>query len=295
MRRRHLLAGLGGSLLLGACTAKRRPDPGRAAGMSPDVVPVPEGSFIQGSDRAERAFAYALDEAAYGHSITREQRWYEGELPRRRRSLPGFAIMTTPVTMEMYARFLADTGHPAPTMDRDTWRRLGLAHPYETVLRFVWRDRRPPPGRRRHPVVLVSHADARAYALWLSQVTGRRWRLPEEAYWEKAARGTAGRYFPWGNFYDPERLNSADRGPYDTMPVGSFPTGASPFGMLDAAGEVYEWTDTPAGRDRYIVKGGSWDDRGCGVCRPAARHGRPRTLRHVLIGFRLITPMEETR
>ena len=72
------------------------------------------------------------------------------------------------------------------------------------------------------------------------------------------------------------------------MPVGSIPTGASPFGLLDAAGQVFEWTDTPAGAGRYLVKGGSWDDRGCGVCRPAARHGRPGGIKHILVGFRLI-------
>jgi formylglycine-generating enzyme required for sulfatase activity len=58
--------------------------------------------------------------------------------------------------------------------------------------------------------------------------------------------------------------------------------------MLDAAGQVFEWTATPAGRGRFVVKGGSWDDKGCGVCRPAARHGRPEGIRHILIGFRLV-------
>ena len=58
--------------------------------------------------------------------------------------------------------------------------------------------------------------------------------------------------------------------------------------MLDAAGLVFEWTATLNGAARYIVKGGSWDDKGCGVCRPAARHARPTDLRHILIGFRLV-------
>jgi formylglycine-generating enzyme required for sulfatase activity len=83
-------------------------------------------------------------------------------------------------------------------------------------------------------------------------------------------------------------LNSHDAGPFDTLPVGTFSTGASPFGILDAAGQVFEWTATPAGSERFIVKGGSWDDKGCGVFRPAARHSRPVKLKHVLIGFRLV-------
>ena len=93
-------------------------------------------------------------------------------------------------------------------------------------------------------------------------------------------------------------IDSADGGPHDTVAVGSYPAGDGPYGLHDGAGLVFEWTATPAGNDRsgngrYIVKGGSWDDRGCGVCRPAARHGRPAALRHILIGFRLVsTPPE---
>jgi formylglycine-generating enzyme required for sulfatase activity len=161
-------------------------------------------------------------------------------------------------------------------------------HPYAAVQRFLWDGGAPPPGRAKHPVVLVDHADAEAYAAWLSRVTGRHWRLAAEAKWEKAARGTDGRLFPWGDAFDPTRLASHDTGSFDTVPVGSHPDGASPFGMLDAAGLVFEWTTTPEGPDGYIVKGGSWDDKGCGVCRSAARHARSAELRHILIGFRLV-------
>ena len=137
-------------------------------------------------------------------------------------------------------------------------------------------------------MVLVSHGDALAYARWLSERTAQRWRLPTEAEWEKATRGGDGRRFPWGDAFHPDRLNSHDQGPFDTVPVGTFPTGASPFGILDGAGQVYEWTATRVGGARAIVKGGSWDDKGCGVCRPAARHSRPVALKHILIGFRLV-------
>jgi len=136
--------------------------------------------------------------------------------------------------------------------------------------------------------VLVSHADAEAFAAWLSAQTGRRWRLPSALEWEKAARGAQGRRFPWGAAWDPQKLNSHDAGPFDTLPVGSFPAGVSPYGLLDAAGQVFEWTATRAGTQRFLVKGGSWDDSGCGVCRPAAGHGRPLGLKHILIGFRLV-------
>ncbi|MEW6688501.1 MAG: SUMF1/EgtB/PvdO family nonheme iron enzyme [Pseudomonadota bacterium] len=252
------------------------------------LLEIPAGPFVAGSDRAERELAYALDERAYGTPITREQRWYESERRRRAAKTGAYAITATPVTNRQYAAFVADTGHRAPDVDRATWDAYGLIHPYERTRRFAWTHGKPPAGREDHPVVLVSQADALAYARWLARRTGARWRLPTELEWEKAARGADGRTFPWGNEFDPARLNSHDAGPFDTTPVGAYPGGASPYGVLDAAGQVYEWTATLAAPGRAIVKGGSWDDRGCGVCRPAARHARPLEMKHLLIGFRLV-------
>jgi formylglycine-generating enzyme required for sulfatase activity len=155
------------------------------------------------------------------------------------------------------------------------------------VQRFLWGAGKPPPGRLTHPVVLVSQADAAAYCQWYGEVVGYPLRLPTEAQWEKAARGAKGVYFPWGDAFDPDLLNSYDRGPFDTVPVGQYPLGKSPYGVLDMAGQVFEWTsttwkDTPL---KFVVKGGSWDDLP-GVTRCAARHGRPAHLKHILIGFR---------
>ena len=266
--------------------------PGGAGDPSPALIQVPAGTFIAGSGGDEREAAYRLDEAAYGHSITRQNGWYEDERRRAPLSVSAFAITKTPITNDQYALFVAETGHPAPDVDPASWKGYGLIHPYARTRKFAWRRGRPPPGRGRHPVVLVSFDDARAYARWLTRKTGARWRLPTEIEWEKAARGTDGRRFPWGETFDAKRLNSHDAGPFDTMPVGRFPDGASPFGLLDAAGQVFEWTATPSPHGpaaaRYLVKGGSWDDKGCGVCRPAARHSRPRALKHILIGTRLV-------
>jgi len=254
----------------------------------PAVVTVPAGTFIRGSDRAERDLAYQLDEYAYGHDATRRQRWYEAEYPRGPLALKAYEISRTPVTNQQYAAFVAATGHPPPDVDPETWAGYGLIHPYERTRRHAWTGGKPPEGREDHPVVLVSLADARAYAAWLSGETGQSWRLPWEAEWEKAVRGTDGRTFPWGSRFDPRRLNSHDLGPFDTTPVGAYGTGASPYGLLDGAGQVFEWTRSETSAGRVVVKGGSWDDKGCGVCRPAARHGRPVTLKHILIGFRLV-------
>jgi len=275
-----LAVGLALSGCAGAATSGDTPPP--------ETVAVPAGPFLIGSDRAEREAAYRLDEAAYGHRRTRAQGWYENEPERQPATTGAYAITRTPITNAQYAVFVAATGHPAPDVDPATWAGYGLIHPYARTRRHAWTDGRPPPGREDHPVVLVSQDDARAYAAWLSARTGALWRLPSEAEWEKAARGVDGRRFPWGDDFDPTRLNSADLGPFDTTPVGSYPTGRSPFGVRDAAGQVYEWTATPAGAGRFVVKGGSWDDKGCGVCRPAARHGRPQDLKHILIGFRLM-------
>jgi len=255
----------------------------------PSVIEIPAGPFIMGSSEADRETGYQLDEAAYGHNRTRLRGWYEAERPAGPVDTGGFAITATPITNRQYAAFIDATGRAAPDVDSDTWAAYRLNHPYERTRRHAWQDGRPPAGREDHPVVLVSYADALAYAAWLSETTGQAWRLPSEAEWEKAARGTDGRRFPWGNFWNPIVLNSHDAGPFDTLPVGSLPAGVSPFGLLDAAGQVFEWTNTSAGAGRRIVKGGSWDDKGCGVCRPAARHGRPEGLKHILIGFRVVS------
>ncbi|MGI9483826.1 MAG: formylglycine-generating enzyme family protein [Hyphomicrobiales bacterium] len=254
----------------------------------PETILIDEGPFATGSSQQEREAAYRLDEKAYGHSVTRKNGWYDGEAKRRTISLPAFRITRNLITNNEYARFVRATGHRTPDAGIEEWKSYRLIHPYERTRRHAWKNGAPPEGRGNHPVVMVSYDDALAYANWLSRTSGKTWRLPTEHEWEKAARGTKGFIFPWGNEYDPAKLNSHDAGPFDTLPVASFPEGKSPFGLVDAAGQVFEWTSTPSGKNRFRVKGGSWDDKGCGVCRPAARHARPRFLKHILVGFRLV-------
>ena len=131
--------------------------------------------------------------------------------------------------------------------------------------------------RLDHPVVCVSWQDATAYAAWLAKLTGQPWRLPTEAEWEKAARGTDGRIYPWGNTWDKARANTNDGGPGTTTPVGAYAArgDASPYGAHDQAGNVWEWTssvfmpypyNSTDGRERAdttgnrVLRGGSWDD-----------------------------------
>lgn len=253
----------------------------------PEIIHIPAGEFWFGSGQEEREHAYILDERAYGHSKTRNLGWYEDEPNLQKISLNSFYISKYPITNGQYQDFLVATDHPPPRVEESTWRSYGLIHPYTRTKRHQWVGQNFPTGREQHPVVLVSHADAMAYANWLSEITGETWRLPTEQEWVKSARGTDGRRFPWGDSFNAGSLNSHDSGPFDTVPVNTR-SAPSPFGMTDAAGQVFEWMYSTDEAARAWVKGGSWDDKGCGVCRPAARHSRPKLIKHILIGFRLV-------
>ncbi len=254
-------------------------------------VEIPEGSFLMGSTPSQIEAAYRISAAGYGHEGVREAGWFDHESPQQGIYLPSFRIQKTPVTQAEYAGFVHATQHAAPFVDAKTWRSYGLAHPYHHVLPYLWGGDQPPADKGNHPVVVVSYADARAYAVWLSQHSARNYHLPSHAQWEKAMRGSDGRQYPWGDAYDARRLNNSDRGPFATTAVGAYPNGASPYGVLDGAGQVFEWTASQAGVGMQVVKGGSWDDHG-GVCRPAAFHSRPVDLKHILIGFRLVEEIQ---
>jgi formylglycine-generating enzyme required for sulfatase activity len=146
-----------------------------------------------------------------------------------------FLIDLTEVTRAHYARFLEETHYRPP------W----VAEPWAEE-EWNW-DVQYTPALARHPVVLTSWYDATEYCAWAGK------RLPTEAEWQIAALGPAalGRVFPWGGTYDGQRLNHGmDQEPiFDesdgyrtTSPVGAFPEGASPYGLLDAFGNAWEWT-----------------------------------------------------
>ncbi|MBI2230802.1 MAG: SUMF1/EgtB/PvdO family nonheme iron enzyme [Deltaproteobacteria bacterium] len=245
----------------------------------PEQIYVPAGVFWMGSTREEREYAYRLDK-----EVTRAYGWYEKET-RKKVKTASFCIDRYPVTNAQYKAFIDETRHPEPFISPEAYQRQGfLVHPYEKVKEFLWKNRSFPAGREDHPVVLVSLDDTISYCAWMGKKMKPRYRLPTDAEWEKAARGTDGRVFPWGNDWNPDYLNSGERFGATTA-VSRFPRGTSPYGIYDMVGNVFEWTATRWDEKKYAVKGCSWDDLP-GTCRAAMRHGRPPQSKHILIGFR---------
>ncbi|RKY56186.1 MAG: hypothetical protein DRP89_01895 [Candidatus Neomarinimicrobiota bacterium] len=159
--------------------------------------------------------------------------------------VPAFYIDKTEVTNEQFKQFLDETGY------KPKWPRNFLKN---------WHNGIYPKGKAKHPVVWVSLEDAKAYAKWAGK------RLPTEVEWQKAAQGTDGRTWPWGNIFDPTKANIDSR---DTKPVGSYPEGTSPYGCLDMIGNVWEWTDSfqsdgyhyfswIRGGSYFLAKGSRW-------------------------------------
>ncbi len=210
-------------------------------------VEIPAGPFWMGSDKAQDPQAY------------------DDEMPQHELDLPAFYMALYPVTVAQFRVFVNKSGHKLTD---------------EKSLR----------GVDNHPVVYVTWHDALAYCNWLTERL-RQWpdtpaelrevlqnggciTLPSEAEWEKAARGGDKRIYPWGNDFDVDYANVGETDIGGTSPVGAFPGGASPFGLLDMSGNVWEWTssifkpyeykkdddreDLSDSYSRRVVRGGSW-------------------------------------
>lgn len=169
------------------------------------------------------------------------------EIPQRKFFLKSYYIDKYEVTSQQYKKFVDATGNKPP---------------------FDWENGRYPSGETTFPVAHIDWSDADAYCRWRGK------RLPTEVEWEKAARGTDGRIYPWGDSFDKNKANTKewDR---ERISVGSFPEGASPYGVMDMAGNVWEWTSdwykpypgselerTDFGEKYKVLRGGAWNSYG---------------------------------
>jgi formylglycine-generating enzyme required for sulfatase activity len=236
----------------------------------PPICPVPAGVFTMGSDKN-------FDEQAY-----------DDETPQYPVEVDGFAIGQHPVTVAEYACAVrANAVREPPLWEYRDWK-------VDWVKQRLHFD---------HPVVCVSWNEACVYTSWLAKVVGQPWRLPTEAEWEKAARGSDGRTYPWGDRFDTSCCNTAEIDIGATTAVGSYPSGESLYHAQDTAGNVWEWTSSlyvpypyrkSDGRENLdsidenrVLRGGSWVDSSRSA-RVAYRSGsRPGYFSVGDVGFRL--------
>jgi len=233
------------ALFLGLLTAACQPavTPGSATFFSeadteaPEgMVNIPGGPFLMGSDQE--------DTEGRAKEFGAMKPWYLDEHPMHQVNLPGYFIDQMEVTNGHFGLFLHATGAALP----QGWTMNNLS-----------------PELRDKPVTGTNWYDADRYCHWLGK------RLPTEAEWEKAARGTDGREFPWGATFDAMKANTGATRLGGVMPGGHFPEGASPYGVMDMVGNVWEWTASwyqpNAGTDyrsddfgeKYrVIRGGGW-------------------------------------
>ena len=176
------------------------------------------------------------------------------------RYVPPFHIDRFPVTNRDYAVFVEDTHHRAP---------------------MYWQDGSFPEALADHPVVGVDYFDALAYAQWAGK------DLPFEDEWERAARGTDGRTFPWGDETEFHAANTARTGLKMTTPVALYRRNESPHGCRDMVGNAWELTHSPASGGGVVVRGGSWYDFAL-YAKTYFRFATAPTARNGTIGFRCV-------
>jgi formylglycine-generating enzyme required for sulfatase activity/CheY-like chemotaxis protein len=179
-----------------------------------------------------------------------------GALPQQEVDQPAFEIDQYEVTNTQYKQFVEATGHAAP------WDSYSAS-------------------TASFPVIGVSWEDAQAYCEWADK------RLPTDAEWEKAARGTDGRAYPWGNDWLPDMANTLEIGASGPSQVGSYFDGVSPYGLQDTCGNVMEWVDSwfDEAAQTKTVRGGAWTtDRS--MSQTMTRSGKPIAYTGDDVGFR---------
>lgn len=197
------------------------PQPSALPAWLPTLIHIPAGPFLMGSSDSDKQ---ADDNEKPQHSLI----------------LPDYWIGKTPITNAQFRPFVEGDGY----RNQRYWTRAGWQwREAEQIIKpEYWEDSKW--NSENHPVVGVSWFEAVAYCRWLTAQTGYEFRLPGEAEWEKVARGPDARIWPWGNTWENGHCNSEEAGIGKTTPVDQCPDGASPYGVLDMAGNVWEWVAT---------------------------------------------------
>ncbi len=224
----------------------------------------------------------------------------EDERPLRQVPMPAFRMSRTEITNAAFAAFVAASRH-LTNAERAGWGWVWRGR-WQQVKGADWRHPQGPASgstqHPEHPVVQVSWFDARAYCQWYGL------RLLTDVEWEYAARGSDARRYPWGNATPRERgLQRANYGTDSccapdtqdgyalTAPVGQYPAGVSPFGVLDMAGNVWEWVHDvhPTEPGSNIIRGGGWGNNAY-CLRTTYRHANVPTASLDMVGFRCAGP-----
>jgi formylglycine-generating enzyme required for sulfatase activity len=267
-----------------------------------DFVYVSAGRFLMGSTESEQTFALELCNQYYGDGDDCQASWYEDEGPSEGIETDSFWIMQTEVTNAQFRAFVEGDGYD----NQEYWTEAGWRWRTENSIKEPSRWNDSDWNQDDYPVVGISWYEAVAYVNWLSEYTGQIFRLPTEAEWEKAARGTDGRIYPWGDAWDPTRLNSwgGEDGYDQSAPVRRFEKGISPYNVYDMAGNVLEWTSTIYDEDAFpypykrdnreslvgdalrVVRVGSWGSTPVNT-RAANRNWCTPDYRNSVVGVRL--------
>lgn len=183
--------------------------------------------------------------------------------------VPTFAIAKYPVTVAQYTLFIEDKGYAV----REFWTQAGWEWKQKekiTLPRYWGEDKYEHFFKPLHPIIGVSWYESMAFCAWLSEKSGDKITLPTEQQWQRAAQGDDGRTYPWGNDFDVERCNNSVKAKsIGTTPVTQYPNGASPYGVLDMSGNVWEWMLNEFGiinidniniPETHVTQGGSWFD-----------------------------------
>jgi formylglycine-generating enzyme required for sulfatase activity len=229
-------------------------------------------------------------------------RFHPREAPRREVFVAEFEITHVPVTVAQYSAFMDSGGYAQKAF----WSEAGWAWRQRQANGWGRGDRSQPDdwvNQQPHsafPVTGVTAFEAEAYCAWLGGQRNRVVRLPTEAEWEKAARGEDSRPWPWGESFRAGQTNTYENNVVGTLEVGRYPDDASPYGVLDMAGNVQDWTGssyTPAEDEPFpagplrVARGGSWNDTAYGA-RTTHRQAYPPGFYFAFLGFRLVVEMK---